>query len=367
MSIVKQWMLHLEADVMRGQRCYTRPDRSMDIGLTRKDENSMALNLPEALHARRPTMADAQIVVDLIRFCQLREWKGSEITVEDTLTLWGEPEMDLEQDAWLIFAPDNQLVAYLHLLRRDSLRMNINKRVHPDYDTLELQHALIMCAEERARQLIPQLRPDARITLNTTCSTLATPVASEAAKQAGFDYIRSSFRMEIAMETPPPKPIWPEGIVLRPFTLEMARAVHAADDEAFSDHWGYTSTPFETFEHIFIKSPKFDPTLWFLPFAGEEIAGTALCEHREEIGFVNSLSVRRPWRRQGLGLALLHHTFGEFYQRDVRKVALYVDAQSLTGATRLYERAGMKVVRQFDQYEKELRAGIELSTQEIEA
>lgn len=68
---------------------------------------------------------------------------------------------------------------------------------------------------------------------------------------------------------------------------------------------------------------------------------------------------------EGLGLALLYAAFGEFYQRGERKVALQVDAQSLTGATRLYERAGMHLVRQFDRYEKEMRAGSELSTQEL--
>lgn len=48
-------------------------------------------------------------------------------------------------------------------------------------------------------------------------------------------------------------------------------------------------------------------------------------------GFV----MRRPWRHKGIGLALLHHSFGAFYRRDIRKVYLGVDAQSLTGATRL--------------------------------
>jgi len=327
----------------------------------------MRPELPETFHVRPPTLDDAQIVVDLIRFCQLHEWGATTITLEDTLTLWQSPEMDLEQDARLIFAPDNQLVAYVNLSRLEPLHMRINKRVHPDYGTLELHSALLNWTEERARQLIPQLRPDARISLQTHHNALTALIAIEAAKQAGFTYIRSQLRMEIAMETPPPAPIWPEGIVLRPFTLDMVKAVHAADDEAFKDHWGYSTIPFETFEHIFIKSPGFDPTLWFLPFAGEEIAGTALCEHREEAGFVNSLGVRRPWRRRGLALALLHHAFGEFYRRGERKVALYVDAQSLTGATRLYERAGMKMVRQFAIYEKELRPGIELSTQELDA
>jgi ribosomal protein S18 acetylase RimI-like enzyme len=69
----------------------------------------------------------------------------------------------------------------------------------------------------------------------------------------------------------------------------------------------------------------------------------------------------------GLGLALLRHSFDEFYRRGKRKGGLGVDAGSLTGATRLYERAGMRVARQYSIYEKELRPGVDLSTQSIEA
>jgi mycothiol synthase len=43
-----------------------------------------------------------------------------------------------------------------------------------------------------------------------------------------------------------------------------------------------------------------------------------------------------------------------------------VDAQSLTGATRLYERAGMHIAQEDITYEKELRAGIDMSTQTFE-
>jgi GNAT superfamily N-acetyltransferase len=75
--------------------------------------------------------------------------------------------------------------------------------------------------------------------------------------------------------------------------------------------------------------------------------------------------VRRPWRKHGLGLALLHHAFGEFYRRGTREIGLGVDAQSLTGATRLYERAGMHALLHYDSYEKELRPGVELSVQSL--
>ena len=101
----------------------------------------------------------------------------------------------------------------------------------------------------------------------------------------------------------------------------------------------------------------FDPGLWLLAVDGGEVAGAAVCEERPEAGWVGELAVRRPWRRRGLGLALLRRAFVEFYRRGRRKVALAVDSQSLTGATRLYERAGMRVERLYSVYRKELRPG----------
>lgn len=67
---------------------------------------------------------------------------------------------------------------------------------------------------------------------------------------------------------------------------------------------------------------------------------------------MDTLGIRRPWRRQGLGLALLHHAYGECWRRGVRVVRLSVDAESPTGAPRLYERAGFRMEKQFARYMK---------------
>jgi mycothiol synthase len=74
-----------------------------------------------------------------------------------------------------------------------------------------------------------------------------------------------------------------------------------------------------------------------------------------DMGFIDELSVRRPWRRLGVGMALLRAIFAAFYRRGVTTVGLGVDAANLTGATRLYERAGMRVYSEWDVYEKTLR------------
>ena len=94
-----------------------------------------------------------------------------------------------------------------------------------------------------------------------------------------------------------------------------------------------------------------------------QIAGFSQNRYRMGIGWIGTLGVRRPWRKRGLGLALLRHAFNEFYRRGKHKVGLGVDAQNLTGALRLYESAGMHVDQASDRYEKELRPGTEISVQ----
>ncbi len=53
-------------------------------------------------------------------------------------------------------------------------------------------------------------------------------------------------------------------------------------------------------------------------------------------------------------MALLQRSFAEFRARGGEQAKLVVDSENLTGATRLYERAGMRISRQYDRYEKVL-------------
>jgi ribosomal protein S18 acetylase RimI-like enzyme len=97
--------------------------------------------------------------------------------------------------------------------------------------------------------------------------------------------------------------------------------------------------------------------LWLIAWEGDQIAGFSQNRYLNKIGWVGTLGVRRPWRKKGMGLALLTHSFAEFYKRGIKTVGLGVDAANPTGATRLYEKAGMSVANSYVVYEKELRAG----------
>jgi ribosomal protein S18 acetylase RimI-like enzyme len=180
--------------------------------------------------------------------------------------------------------------------------------------------------------------------------------------------------MNISLADEPPPVIWPEGITVRTFAdLPDLRAVCLADNDAFRDHRGHVEGDLDErvtrWQHFLDNDPDFDPELWFLAMDGDEIAGVSLCEsHLGEdrtIGLVDALGVRRPWRRRGLGLALLLHSFHALRRHGKTTATLGVDAQSLTGATRLYEKAGMTVYRRMTMMERELRPGQEISKQTL--
>ena len=242
-------------------------------------------------------------------------------------------------------------------------------RVHPDYRGRGIGSYLLELAESRAREMMPLAPPHARITMRSGAS-IRNEEGEKFLRDHGFELIRQFWNMETTLESEPSEPHWPAGITVRPFIEgREERAVFAALMDAFKDHWGFLAEPFDRWLAYMTGGPR-DPMLNFIALEGEEIVALCLCRpylaEDPELGWVDDLGVRRPWRRRGLALALLQHSFREFYKRGTRRVGLGVDAASLTGATRLYEKAGMHVVRQFNSYAKVLREGEELMTQTID-
>jgi mycothiol synthase len=179
-----------------------------------------------------------------------------------------------------------------------------------------------------------------------TSATDARMIA--ALERLGFAPARHSYRMEIDLADETPEPVWPNGISVRTLAEGEVPRIH----EAFLEVWQDTSDPpndtLEEWNHWLLRAETFDPSLWFLALAGDELAGFAVCRkdtNDPAAGHVELLGVRRPWRKQGLGHALLLHSFQAFRQRGWTRGTLGVDASSPTGATRLYERAGMSAYR----------------------
>jgi ribosomal protein S18 acetylase RimI-like enzyme len=172
----------------------------------------------------------------------------------------------------------------------------------------------------------------------------------------GYRPMRVFRELRIELAAPPAAPEWPVGLRVVAFDpARDARAFHAADQEAFADHWDHTPADFEHWAKRHLHSDRFDPTLWCVVRAGHEITAGSICTSDSYGGgFIHALFTRRPWRRQGAGAALLTESFRRLWQRGERSVGLAVDTDSDTGAFRLYERAGMSPALGAVTYEKRI-------------
>ncbi len=315
--------------------------------------------LPKELSIRAPTMEDVESVAELTKLCDIAEQAEPEYVAEDLRADWQLPELNLETDGWVVVAPGEQLAAYSLLFNRENVRLYADIYVHPEHRAQGIRPHLVRLAEKRARQQIPQAPPGARVTLYNAISSV-DEASREFLEDEGYRLVRHFWRMRIDMNEASPAPEWHTGITVRTFIPgQDERATFEAMEEAFQDHWGHIPWRFESWQQVMIEREGFDPSLWFLSMEGNKIVGISLCYNYPNEGWVGQFGVRPAWRRKGIGLALLRHSFREFYQRGQRKVSLGVDAQSTTGATRLYGRAGMHITRQFDSYEKVLRLGEE--------
>ena len=176
----------------------------------------------------------------------------------------------------------------------------------------------------------------------------------------GYRTIRASWTMEIEFAVEAPRePVLPAGIEIRPYRHpEDEQRVYEGMQEAFADHWEFHPTKIEDWREFNVKTRNFEPELWLVAWDGDEVAGASL-NYPERFGdpgygWIGTLGVRRPWRRRGVGEALLRRSFAALHARGLRKVRLGVDAENLSGATRLYERVGMHVLRRSNIWERSL-------------
>jgi mycothiol synthase len=173
--------------------------------------------------------------------------------------------------------------------------------------------------------------------------------------EQGYASGRSFHVMEMALDEEPSPAKWPDGVSVRTFDPGRDEAAtYEIFKTSFEDHWSSMITP-ESFREM-TEEASFDPDLWHLAFAGEEMVGICFSKLIDDSGWVEDIGVRPEWRRHGVGLALLRHAFGVLHWRGAQAVGLSVDAQSTTGAPRLFERAGMQVKRSYVLYRKALRS-----------
>ena len=279
-------------------------------------------------------------------------------TAEELANDWKCGGFSIQRDVFVVETRDGRLVGSEEFHNESGhYKLKADGCVHPEFRGLGIGSSLLEKIEERAQDEMKLAALDVQVFIQSLINN-KDEAGHNLLRNNGYSPIRYYWRMEVKLQEVPATVTFPAGIELRPFIKdEHAVAVWQADNEAFRDHWGSHDRTLEEWSHAKFGNPSFDPTLWMIAWDGSEIAGFSQNRFRKGIGWIGTIAVRRPWRGKGLGIALMRQTFGEFYKRGTTTIGLGVDSANLTGATRLYERAGMSVVGEFAMYEKELRTG----------
>ncbi len=154
----------------------------------------------------------------------------------------------------------------------------------------------------------------------------------------------------------------PDGVDLRSVTDEQIRPIWDAHIEAFRGEWDFIEGTEEQFRE-FVEDPTFDPSLWKIAWAGDQVVGQVKpFINREENeangyqrGYPEDISVHRDWRNRGIAGTLLAWSLQELKDRGMSEAALGVDTNNPGGAFQLYTSLGFELQSYEAIYTKQIR------------
>ncbi|HEY5630135.1 MAG TPA: GNAT family N-acetyltransferase [Candidatus Limnocylindrales bacterium] len=168
----------------------------------------------------------------------------------------------------------------------------------------------------------------------------------------GFVPIRFGYEMRRFLTGALPEHPLPPGLEIRPVAEADHRRIFDAGEEAFRDHWGHRPPSEQDFHDLF-HAADMTPDLWCVAWDGDEVAGVVVNTIHpaevEELGFrrgwLDRVSVRRPWRGRGLAKALCAESMRVLRAQGMDEAWLGVDGLNPSGAVHLYEALGFHVAK----------------------
>jgi ribosomal protein S18 acetylase RimI-like enzyme len=258
---------------------------------------------------------------------------------------WHRPRFDVATDTWIVTAPGGDVVAAAYTWDEEpGVLFDSAGWVRPDHRGRGLGTALMEAVERRATRDAGSLPAGSVPTVHQSFDGPNTG-ARVLFEGRGYAQVREFLHMQIDVGPGTEAGDPPDGIEIRPRRDGDDPAIFTAVDEAFRAQWGYRSEPFDEWIGQWRGSATYDPALWLVALDGGRIVGAMLGDMHDTDGWVSTLAVSEGWRRRGIAGALLKETFALFGRRGVPTVMLNVDRDNTTGATRLYERAGMRLRR----------------------
>lgn len=309
-----------------------------------------AFRLPPGLIAGPITEDDAAGVLGVLAALERAEPTDEHWGMDDVLEQMRSPGLDLGRHSYGVFDGD-RLVGFgvLMLSPPDTaFRAYLFGGVDPTHERRRIGTAIVEELVGRAIALRdehdPALPGEFKLWIPSTRAGTAA-----LARARGFETWRWFFRMQRDLTRPiaatDPRP----GFALRPYRTEDEEATRLARNAAFADHWGSVSTDHERWHAAFEGSATFRPrhsrvatasdgSLVAFVMVQEFVSDTAARGYAT--GHIAVVGTVRAARGHGLATALVGAVMQSLAGDGYRYAELVVDADSPTGAGRIYERVG---------------------------
>ena len=307
--------------------------------------------------------------VELARFMgdvNIADGHNQVLTPEEVTIEWRRtPGFEPSRDA-LVLEDGAGMAAHVNVdaqVRSGKVVHWIEGWVRPDRRRQGIGRALLSWAERHSAELLERGdSPEPALPHVLGFGALDTiPAAMAFAASTDYEPIRYGFQMRRPLSGPVPSFELPPGIELRPVREEDHRKIWDADVEAFLDHFEPRERDESDFEATF-AFPGLDTSIWRVAWDGDEVVGSvqnAIFPSENErtgvrLGWLEHVSVRRPWRGRGIAKALIVSSLHVHRERGMEFAALGVDGENPTGALELYEGLGFQPHQRWVSHRKPL-------------
>lgn len=292
---------------------------------------------------RSPALADAGAVLGVLQARDVADLGEPDFTLEDVLDQWRASEFDLAADAAVAVDADGRVLGYATLSTHGALAI-----VDPAREGEGVGSTLLQWCEQRAR--------DTQRSVHRQWVAGSNESGHALLARAGYQYVRSYWRMGRKLESALRAPEPPTGVIVEPVDgARDAQALYEANEAAFATTADYEAESFIAFQEEHLSAHDFDPSLSRVARREGRLVGFLLARRWEQdgVGFVDLLGVDPAERRRGLGATLLRCAFAAFAAAGLNEAQLGV-ASDNSRALALYERVGMTQRHRGDVLEKAL-------------
>jgi mycothiol synthase len=310
---------------------------------------SSAMDGPLGYVLRSATPEDFSAAADVLVADELDDSGEVVLGPEFLRAQWDRGGFDPTTDAWVAAAPEGAVVAYGHGALEEPTVVESWGIVHPEHRGRGVGTALLDRIERRAVEMLGGIAGARfRHAINAADRGAAGMVMAR-----GLHPFRHFWHMRIDVDEGFEAGGQPDGIRFRGIDpSEDLPAIHVVLVDAFAEDPGHTVAPFDRWVREEASGSSFDPSLWLIAEDRSTIVGVLTASDFGDRGWIDYLAVLSETRGRGIGAALLRRSFATFAGRGIRTVFLNVDAENVTGATALYERVGMRVVKRWDLWER---------------